>query len=63
MKRVAFLIALALRRAGSTPGRSALVSLGVGLGVALMVAIRILNSSAAASFKSDIEGLSPRVHS
>jgi putative ABC transport system permease protein len=39
------------------PGRSALVTVGVSLGVALMVGIRILNSAAASSLTLGLAGL------
>ena len=57
MKRTRFLLALGMRRALTTPWRSTLVAFGVGLGVALMVAIRILNSAAASTLSSSMKGL------
>ncbi|TMQ46970.1 MAG: hypothetical protein E6K71_11245 [Candidatus Eisenbacteria bacterium] len=61
MKRAIFLLSLGLRRARATPGRSALVVLGVGLGVALMITIRILNSAAAAALGSNLGRLATRI--
>ena len=61
MRRFVFVMSLALRRVRAMRGRSALVALGVGLGVALMVAIRILNSAAAAALDENLTTLGTRV--
>ncbi len=61
MTRLRLLLDLAVRRARVRPGRSALVSLGVGLGVALMVALRLLNADAAAALGSGFDRLHPGV--
>src|SRR5437879_3481222 len=61
MKRAVFLLSLGLRRARATPGRSVLVVVGVALGVALMVTIRILNSTAAAALSTNLGRLTTRV--
>ena len=61
MKRAIFLLSLGLRRARATPGRSALVVVGVALGVALMVTIRILNSAAAAALGTNLGRLATSV--
>jgi putative ABC transport system permease protein len=61
MKRAIFLLSLGVRRARATPGRSALVVVGVALGVALMVTIRILNSAAAAALGTNLGRLATRI--